>query len=1745
MCCFLGEPKSGVADAIPQSMLTANLSSPTQHHSLSSQVQATPIEIPGTIETNQVQSAPLPPIGSLNQPNFEPQMQPQGPEQNSTFQNQLLVQPETSFQNHSPTGVQLHGTSMPLEFDPSPNHPSLQPPAKPFQKAVQTPPQPGPPTHSSPIQPLPPFQSPLPSLNEPFQTPFQDSSPQDLFSAPFSNNPVSPMSKSQQSSNFSSPQTTVSMQQSPTVQINSPHASYIASSPALQPHPGSPLDIQQTSPSVPSPQVYPNFQPTKAMMSPAIVQKSPSAFDQEGPHKVLETLLDGSPVQGSSESTQDMPLIETNRQVAIRESLDSHEDELLEDLATYSEELKESKQIDESVVSLAKDLISKIEEQEFDDDEEPEEPEVKVPEKKKESSTGDDDEDLDFQLHLSEDEEEINNLNLEENLFEPSNHDSSVDTLQYTSDEHHSENEIPDNTKIEHKCSVCGTEFVTPTSLKIHRIKCVKVQHEFQSNQQKKNDPNIPANLPIANEEFEKPLPDPKSSTERLFHHEVQLQTENEKPITTKDSRMENDVVSQEHEYSSSQSYSKQKEDPSRLGNSDEELSVNKEDKQSTHGEIDNKSHEYQTDSIQDEVDPFQTTIVNEFTCQLCQDMFRSEKTLKMHRHLCSKKKNEIRATILPPKNVQTDHFVPDLTKAIEKHSLQRNEKQSLEDDKSKCLANEPVRTSIKISSLKNFRLGRKKEQNVLPKITTKLNEEKNDKTENEKVNGHLFEEVEKEKNIDHLPRQPEPASNLKTIFHSNSILAQHFSSDRTEKNIGKVISGEDKSLNSPSLKIKISLPPSTKKGKKKIHKNPKVPVVPGHRGPKVPVQPPILGAFFTKNVEFKSKIESKGEEIHRKRKLNSPAEELFQSKPKLPKLVIKKGSLKKRKEPKIMPCKVHLKSLNLDSIPTEAKEELYKIQKLKIKPVVETEKEHGNLKLSLNLKNKVPKIISKDKLEQPPVQKLKIPKDFIAETAKVLKISSLQTVKPLNIKLRRPSNGSSDDKHEINTKCDESKNSLTHKEPSLKSLNIRITKSSTNQMAVVKKAIETNEKSAVCNDSSQAVTEEFDTTANLNSSTKVQKITIRPLPNERNDMKNDKKNGEVKTIKALNIKLPPRQQEDCDAVKPKLNIIKPKISIKIPIENSKKEEKERPPLKLSLKTLKTPQNGIPSLRIKLPPKPQQKRSLLDVLNGLTKNLPRSNDEQIFKVPDIPPLTTQDLKPDVDLDEEVFVDHLNLDEALKIVSAQSEANKVVPKLVEDIVNSIFIKPQEQPKILKPITLKVHNVEQPQFKVIRVIQQNPKKLKRSGSGLDLNDYKRKKRRKLKQKKLDKLIIRNVSSSLTKESDPHSICLNILEKTIESLPLKKKPSRLVKKVVKINPRNRRERVLKKQLEIDMVDGDKIFTEDVLFNRRKAKLEASKAIVKKPQAKKKTSPQKSKIEIEDSPKHLDSGIVEDIFEKIMGPDESSVSSIEDVKQLSKSVTEVADTKEQEAVNQETSDGSKDQEAVNKEKSKEVSSEVSSEVSRKIRQLVKEEVEQAKSKEISPKPRQRHPSKKETWITNNVNSSTPTLTRPGPIFFAKKSSAPPPSETVPIILKQADEPTDSPAANIVQSTMKAIQMKATPAVLEVGGSGSKEVLDMIDDLFDNFFESCIEPSDDQEVEEEEFDAPKAIRRILDGVISDVVDVKKPVKRQLKRSKSSGAFSRNAYVKKRRRLQKSSSTESSEVIDNIQQITDAVQKGL
>ena len=56
---------------------------------------------------------------------------------------------------------------------------------------------------------------------------------------------------------------------------------------------------------------------------------------------------------------------------------------------------------------------------------------------------------------------------------------------QRSDDNHDAEHsDSSEETPIEHICELCGTEFVTPTSLKIHRLKCVKMHKELQQNRQ-------------------------------------------------------------------------------------------------------------------------------------------------------------------------------------------------------------------------------------------------------------------------------------------------------------------------------------------------------------------------------------------------------------------------------------------------------------------------------------------------------------------------------------------------------------------------------------------------------------------------------------------------------------------------------------------------------------------------------------------------------------------------------------------------------------------------------------------------------------------------------------------------------------------------------------------------------------------------------------------------------------------------------------------------------------------------------------------------------------------------------------------------------------------------------------------------------------------------------------------------------------------------------------------------------------
>ena len=209
---------------------------------------------------------------------------------------------------------------------------------------------------------------------------------------------------------------------------------------------------------------------------------------------------------------------------------------------------------------------------------------------------------------------------------------------------------------------------------------------------------------------------------------------------------------------------------------------------------------------------------------------------------------------------------------------------------------------------------------------------------------------------------------------------------------------------------------------------------------------------------------------------------------------------------------------------------------------------------------------------------------------------------------------------------------------------------------------------------------------------------------------------------------------------------------------------------------------------------------------------------------------------------------------------------------------------------------------------------------------MNDYKGKRRRKNKQKKLDKLIIRNISSlSQIVSTDPPNatnICSTILDKTIKNLPCFQKsksdpnaPSQIKNRnpvIIKIrkdklqtsnqdsNPTTQKsvkakisnktdhekkiekERMLRKQLNIDMVKNGNIFTTNVLLGRRKAKSEARKALVKPSTKAKNKAENKGQIDLKNEQESFedeDEEVVESILDKIMGGDDTSNSSLEDV--------------------------------------------------------------------------------------------------------------------------------------------------------------------------------------------------------------------------------------------------------------------------
>jgi hypothetical protein len=200
---------------------------------------------------------------------------------------------------------------------------------------------------------------------------------------------------------------------------------------------------------------------------------------------------------------------------------------------------------------------------------------------------------------------------------------------------------------------------------------------------------------------------------------------------------------------------------------------------------------------------------------------------------------------------------------------------------------------------------------------------------------------------------------------------------------------------------------------------------------------------------------------------------------------------------------------------------------------------------------------------------------------------------------------------------------------------------------------------------------------------------------------------------KRLNIK--PIEQSEVKAAKPEVKKLEPEVEKSAPI--------------------------VPSIKIKLPPSPKPKRSLLNILTGLTKNLPQVEDP-VFKIPDVPPLVLPKLEEFENDDNkyDIIADHMELTDALEIVGSKVENIEVeqeielspneigptiVSRLIQDLIDNVVSNSdggsEKKPKIiLKPITLKVHNVQsgvkkvkKPKFKVIRVSATAKPKFKRSG------------------------------------------------------------------------------------------------------------------------------------------------------------------------------------------------------------------------------------------------------------------------------------------------------------------------------------------------------------------------------------------------------------------------------------------------
>ena len=494
--------------------------------------------------------------------------------------------------------------------------------------------------------------------------------------------------------------------------------------------------------------------------------------------------------------------------------------------------------------------------------------------------------------------------------------------------------EIP----IEHKCELCGTEFVTPTSLKIHRLKCVKMHKEQQKNQTPVPplvQPDVKAPEPEVAPKAAEPEPDvPKAKPERrLSAAEIFAATMSSRPsvnvcqFCSDEFRSETSLKMHklicvnkkktEKELSETEQSNKKLV---KVSASSLEKTVQKE-KTSTapsvlpprpalpkiaasqppevrtpEPEIRTPEPEVSTPDSHPPSRPNSALLCESRKVDPIRDFFIKQQKFK-------KSSTQVR------KEAETDIRTPEPEVRTTEPEVRTPEPE--------------VRTSINIDPSKKITEGKNEEISLvtpppLPgikiKVPKSIPQPEVFAPSPEPEAAHPEEKKPEVENEDKIQDDSEN--------YSNSILFQHFQSYKTQQNIEAPLPKK-----SP-LKLKISLSSSnsssadlTKKSKKirKKQKLPKISILPPKPQPKVP----ILGAFVTRPESSRSK----GQEIHHKRK----GPESHQSevpKLKVPKLVINIGNRFKNNVnenpfetanealaenlPKIMPCKVSLQNLEM-----------------------------------------------------------------------------------------------------------------------------------------------------------------------------------------------------------------------------------------------------------------------------------------------------------------------------------------------------------------------------------------------------------------------------------------------------------------------------------------------------------------------------------------------------------------------------------------------------------------------------------------------------------------------------------------------------------------------------------------------------------------------------------------------------------------------------------------------------------------